>query len=152
MSTICTRLATAFDVDNVAALFDAYRQFYGQKSDLPLAIRYISDKIDKNGSVIILAEDRNQRILGFCQLYPTFCSIEAAPIFILYDLFVAPPDRKSGTGKLLLLAAEAHARRNNIIRMDLTTAKNNLQAQSLYNSMGWVRDDEFYTYSKHIGP
>jgi ribosomal protein S18 acetylase RimI-like enzyme len=32
-------------------------------------------------------------------------------------------------------------------RMDLTTAKNNVKAQSLYSSLGWVRDDVFYTYS-----
>lgn len=34
--------------------------------------------------------------------------------------------------------------------MDLTTARTNLAAQSLYRSFGWVRDEVFYTYSKSL--
>ena len=81
-------------------------------------------------------------------MYPTFCSVAAASIYILYDLFVLPEIRKSGAGKALLLAAEQHAAREGFARMDLTTAKTNLRAQSLYESLGWIRDEDFYTYSK----
>jgi ribosomal protein S18 acetylase RimI-like enzyme len=87
-------------------------------------------------------------VLGFCQLYPTFCSVIASPIYVLYDLFVRPEARKSGAGKALLIAAEQHAAQNGYARMDLTTAKTNLPAQSLYESRGWVRDEVFYAYSK----
>ena len=48
------------------------------------------------------------------------------------------------------LAAEAQARRNGKSRMDLTTAKTNLPAQSLYAALGWKRDEVFYAYSKPI--
>jgi ribosomal protein S18 acetylase RimI-like enzyme len=34
--------------------------------------------------------------------------------------------------------------------MDLTTAKTNLQAQALYESLGWLRDEVFLTYSREI--
>jgi hypothetical protein len=36
------------------------------------------------------------------------------------------------------------------VRMDLTTARTNQAAQSVYASLGWVRDDVFLAYSKRI--
>jgi ribosomal protein S18 acetylase RimI-like enzyme len=150
MSAISTRLATLEDVAAVASLFDAYRQFYEKKADLPLAIAFIQDRIKKNESVVIVAESEDHHILGFCQLYPTFCSVATAPIYALYDLFVRPEARKTGTGRALLLAAEHHAARNGFVRMDLSTAKTNLPAQSLYESLGWVRDEVFNAYHKSV--
>jgi hypothetical protein len=38
---IAVRLAEAADAEAVAPLFDAYRQFYGQASDLDLARRFL---------------------------------------------------------------------------------------------------------------
>ena len=150
MTTIHTRIASSDDIDAVAPLFDAYRQFYEQAPDLPLATKFIRDRIRRNESVIILAEDDDRQALGFCQLYPSFCSVEAVPIYVLYDLFVRPDVRKSGAGTALMLAAERHAIRNGFARMDLTTAKTNLAAQSLYQSLGWIRDEVFLTYNKPV--
>ncbi len=150
MPAIHTRIATLQDVDAVAVLFDAYRQFYEQTADLPLATQFIADRIRNNESVILLAEDDHHQAVGFCQLYPTFCSVAAQPIYSLYDLYVAPHGRKAGTGHMLLLAAEALARTKGMVRMDLTTAKTNLPAQALYASLGWVRDEVFFAYSRPI--
>lgn len=61
---------------------------------------------------------------------------------------IKPKARKSGVGEALLRAAERYATQNGFGRMDLTTAKTNLPAQSLYESLGWERDEVFYTYSK----
>jgi len=149
MSVIHTRLALLSDTATIATLFDEYRQFYENPPDISLATTFIQDRIQKNESVIIIAEIED-RIVGFCQLYPTFCSVEAAPVFVLYDLFVEAGIRRSGAGRALLLAAEQHAALKGFARIDLTTAKTNLRAQSLYASLGWVRDEIFYTYSKSI--
>jgi ribosomal protein S18 acetylase RimI-like enzyme len=147
---ITPRLATLKDLSNIAALFDAYRQFYEQPADLTLATQYIGDRMRRNESVILLAENDQHAAVGFCQLYPTFCSVEAKPIFALYDLYVQPSARQLGVGKLLLQAAEQHARENGLARMDLTTAKTNYPAQSLYESLGWVRDEVFLAYNKAV--
>ncbi len=149
MSNLSTRIATASDIPAVASLFDGYRQFYAQAPDLALATAFIHDRISKNESVILVAEAQGV-IVGFCQLYPTFCSVEAKPIYSLYDLFVAPAARKLGVGKALLLAAEQHAVQNGFARMDLTTAKTNVPAQALYESLDWQRDEVFYAYSKTV--
>lgn len=150
MPAITTRIATLADLDQVAPLFDAYRQFYQQAPDLALATAFIGERMRREQSLILLAQDATQQALGFCQLYPSFCSVEAQPIYSLYDLFVLPEGRRAGVGKQLLLAAEEQARAHGMARMDLTTAKTNLAAQSLYQALGWVRDEVFYAYNKHV--
>jgi ribosomal protein S18 acetylase RimI-like enzyme len=150
VSAVHTRLATLADLEWVAPLFDAYRQFYQQAPDLAGARRFLTERLTHNESVLLLAEDAAGQALGFCQLYPSFCSVEAAPIDTLYDLFVVPHARRSGVGRALLLAAQAQAAARGKVRMDLTTARTNQAAQSVYASLGWVRDDVFLAYSKRI--
>lgn len=150
MSNFKTRRASITDINKVAPLFNAYRQFYEQESNLEFAQEFISTRLKNNESIIFIAENETQNALGFCQIYPSFCSVLGAPIYVLYDLFVSSEARKSGVGKLLLEQAHEHAKANNIPRMDLTTAKTNLNAQSLYESLGWVKDDIFFAYNKNV--
>ncbi|WP_235971801.1 GNAT family N-acetyltransferase [Azohydromonas caseinilytica] len=150
MNALTIRHATLADLHTVAALFDTYRQFYEQPADLELAKCFIHDRLANGESEILLALDAVEKAIGFCQLYPTFCSVEAKPIYSLYDLFVVPKARRLGTGRALLRAAEQLARERGKARMDLTTAKTNRAAQSVYESLGWVRDEVFYAYNRHI--
>lgn len=145
-----TEVATLTELSFVASLFDAYRQFYEQTPDLPLATAFIRSRMENKESVVLLAYDQERKAIGFCQLYPSFCSVEAAPIYTLYDLYVEPESRRSGAGKALLLAAERLAAAAGMARMDLSTAKDNYPAQSAYETLGWVRDEIFCTYSKRI--
>jgi ribosomal protein S18 acetylase RimI-like enzyme len=147
---IITREARQTDIPAIAELFDLYRQFYEQEPNQPLALAFITERLAKQESVILVAESDQSDLVGFCQLYPTFCSVEAQPIYALYDLFVLPSARKGGVGRMLLQAAEAQAAKSGKVRMDLTTAKTNKAAQSLYESLGWVRDDVFFAYSRRV--
>lgn len=150
MSQVRTRLARVKDLDAVAHLFDLYRQFYQQKPDLRLARRYLGERFRRKQSVIYVAEDARGRIVGFTQLYPTFCSVRAAHTFVLYDLFVDPEARRTGAGRALMQAAEAHCRKKGAARMELSTAKTNIPGQTLYESLAWIRDDHFYVYQKSL--
>ncbi len=134
----------------MARLFNDYRAFYEQPPDLALAKRFIDERIRANDSVIFVAESGSEKLAGFCQLYPSFCSVAAAPIYVLYDLFVSPTARRAGVATHLLKAAATRAKTDGKARMDLTTAKTNLKAQSLYESLGWRRDEVFYTYNLSI--
>ena len=147
---ITIRSLAAFDLGGVARLFDQYRQFYGQTPDLPLAERFMNERFEREESVVLVADTPAHGLVGFCQMYPGFCSVEAAPICTLYDLFVVPEARRSGAGRGLLLAAEARAAADGQVRMDLTTARSNVKAQSLYESLGWVRDEVFFAYSRRV--
>ena len=145
---VTIRLASIDDLQTVAELFDHYRQFYEQAPDIQLAKNYIAERLNNNESVILVAENSDKNLIGFCQIYPSFCSVAAAKIGVLYDLFVKPNSRKTGAGRTLMLAAQEYAANNSMARLDLTTAKDNLKAQALYESLGWARDDIFYIYSK----
>lgn len=131
-------------------LFDAYRQFYEQTPDLLIAKSFIAARFNSKDSVILVAENDKHQLIGFCQIYPSVCSVIAAKIGVLYDLYVNESARNTGAGKALMLAAYEHAADNGMLRLDLTTAKNNHAAQALYESLGWVRDEVFYAYSKEI--
>jgi ribosomal protein S18 acetylase RimI-like enzyme len=144
------RKASIDDLSQLAQLFDAYRQFYQQAPNLQLAKTFIAERINKQESVIFVAENLEKQLIGFCQIYPSFCSVEAAKIGVLYDLFVVQSARKTGAGRALMLAAYEYAAKNGMARLDLTTAKNNHAAQALYESLGWVRDEIFYTYTNEL--
>lgn len=154
MSAPPIRLAAPADLPAVAALFDAYRQFYGQPADAALALQFIGDRMRNQESMILVAQaaDAAESMVGFCQLYPSFCSVIAQPILTLYDLYVAPQARQTGAGRALMQAAQAHARQNGFARLDLSTARTNHKAQALYESLDWVRDEVFLYYNKTVSP
>ncbi|WP_374561790.1 N-acetyltransferase family protein [Ideonella sp.] len=142
------RRAQPGDLEPLAALFDAYRGFYEQASDLVLARRFMAERMTRDESIVFVAVPaEGQALAGFCQLYPTFCSVEAAPIRVLYDLFVSPGARGQGLAGALMQAAEDDSRRAGCVRLDLSTAHTNLSAQALYESRGWKRDEVFRYYS-----
>ncbi len=134
------------DLEQVSSLFDRYRQFYQQKADIALARDFIAERITNNSSVIFLAIDNDNNALGFTQLYPSYCSVEAKPILILYDLFVDDRARNQGVAKALMNRALELAKMTQACRIDLETAKDNHQAQALYQSLGYQLDNDYDKY------
>lgn len=134
-------------VNETSKLFDLYRQFYEETADASLARKFIGDNVSKERSVIFLALDKDDTALGFVQLYPSWCSVAAAPFWTLYDLYVEHAARKRGVGKALMAQAEKMARKTKASRIDLETAIDNYSAQALYEQLGYERDTHFYKYS-----
>ena len=141
------RQAGPADVDLVAPLFDAYRQFYRQPSDLALAREFLAERLDRQESVIFLAE-RDGCAVGFVQLYPLFSSTAARPrrLWLLNDLFVAAAVRGGGVGRALLDRARRLAEETGAVGLELATARTNVGAQRLYQSLGYRLDDQFLRY------
>jgi GNAT superfamily N-acetyltransferase len=137
--------ATIQDLDRLAPLFDAYRQFYGQKSDVAAAHAFLLERFRHSESIIFLAA-RDGVAIGFAQLYPSFSSISVQRIYVLSDLYVVRQARKLGVGRLLLEGAAQFGRSVGALQLTLETAKTNIAAQTLYESCGWQRDNEFYVY------
>ncbi len=140
---------TGEQVDLVAPLFDAYRQFYGQPSDPEGARRFLAERLGR-GESVILAVVEGGRALGFTQLYPSFSSVSMRPIWVLNDLFVADDARRRGVGRLLLRAARDHATKAGAARLALSTAVTNTAAQALYERDGWRRDTAFLHYEYQL--
>jgi len=147
MPPFSIRWAQTSDVPAVAALFNAYRQFYEQADDIALAEQFIAERMARADSIILVAEDVKGELLGFCQIYPSLCSVIAKPIGVLYDLFVRPDARSGGVGRALLQAAATCGQEQGFARLDLTTARTNLPAQALYESLGWRLDKVFLSYN-----
>ncbi|OYV02241.1 MAG: GNAT family N-acetyltransferase [Burkholderiales bacterium PBB5] len=143
--------AAARHLDALAPLFDAYRQFYDQPADLPRARRFLEQRLARSESLLWGAWIGDEAV-GLCQCYPSFCSVIAQPILVLYDLYVAPGARGQRVGHALMQAAEAEAQTRGCGRIDLTTAHDNHRAQALYTARGWQHDAVFRTYTKTVSP
>jgi GNAT superfamily N-acetyltransferase len=140
---------TAEQVELIAPLFDAYRQFYGQSPDLDGAHRFLAERLNR-GESVIFAVVEGGRALGFTQLYPSFSSVSMKPIWILNDLFVSEEARGRGVGARLLGAARDHALRTGAARLALSTAVTNTKAQALYERDGWKQDTAFMHYEYEL--
>jgi ribosomal protein S18 acetylase RimI-like enzyme len=139
------------DADLVAPLFDDYRRFYGKAADPERARAFIRDRLGAGESVIFVAEstgDGPAEALGFVQLFPSFTSVEARRLWVLNDLYVVSAARRHGVGRALMEAARQHAVLTGAKRLTLETMVENRAAWKLYESLGYVSQEEsvrFYT-------
>ena len=141
--------ATIKDLDGVSKLFDSYRVFYEQPSNIEAAKNFIQERLEKNDSIIFVAV-KNGEYFGFTQLYPSFSSVSMRRLWILNDLYVMQGARKSGVGKKLLAAAKQLAIQTQAKGLSLQTAVDNVSAQALYESDGWKKDEKFLYYTLNI--
>ena len=146
MSTISIREAQSTDLDELARLFDGYRQFYECEPDLAGASAWITANFNEQRSTVFVAE-HGDALTGFTQLYPALCSVDMQPFYVLYDLFVDPRRRRLGVGRALMNTAADWARTQGACRIDLETAHSNVIGQGLYESLGYKQDFVFRKYS-----
>ena len=139
-TTISIRRAGPQDLDALAVLFDAYRGFYGQPSDVARARDWLRTRMRVGESVVLVAE-RGDDIVGFTQLYPMFSSVRTTRTWILNDLFVAEAARRGGVARALLDAAVEFARASGAAGISLETTRDNASARALYRAAGWSEDD-----------
>ncbi|MBU7594625.1 GNAT family N-acetyltransferase [Metabacillus halosaccharovorans] len=139
--------ATISDLDDVAVLFNNYRIFYGQSSDLEGAKAFLMERMEQNESTIFLAKGKDGLPAGFVQLYPIFSSVGMKRKWLLNDLFVAEEYRRHGVGKALMNQAKEYAVETNTAGILLETSKDNVKAQALYESAGYEKEDTVYFYN-----
>ena len=127
------------DLDALAALFDGYRQFYEQPSDLPRARQWLRERLRFGESVVLVAK-RGGVAVGFVQLYPMFSSVRTSRTWILNDLYVDAGTRRRGVARALLDASAAFARGDGAAGISLETTQDNAAARALYRAAGWNED------------
>ena len=76
------------DLEDVIPLFDEYREFYEAGSDHAAARAFLTERTERDESVIFLAYASPHEPVGFTQLYPSFSSVSLKRLWILNDLFV----------------------------------------------------------------
>ena len=149
-TTVTVRLAERSDLDQLADLFDHYRQFYECPPDLSAAKNWIAENLERGRSTIFTADDGYQ-LIGFTQLYPALCSVDLVDYFVLYDLFVAPSARRQGIARALMNTASEWAKAQGAARLDLETARDNYPGQALYRDLGYELDEVFLKFSLDLG-
>lgn len=145
MSDVSVRIATGNDLEALARLFDGYRQFYGQPSDLAGGREFLSERLANLDTMVLIALAGDVPV-GFAHLFPSWTSVGMRRIWILNDVFVAPEARERGVGRTLMVAAAEFGRQTGAARMILQTASDNMIAQSLYEDCGWEQDNAMIEY------
>jgi GNAT superfamily N-acetyltransferase len=134
--------ATTADLDVLAPLFDAYRQFYKQPSDVAAARAYLQTRLERGEAMVFLESNG----LGFALCYSTFSSVVLKPLVILNDLYTIPEARGQGVGTALLERCREFAQTSGAGVLRLRTAHDNHTAQRVYEKFGFVRDAIYLTY------
>lgn len=137
------------DLEILSKLFDDYRRWYHQESDIGKAKAFLQERMEKSESVIFLAIS-NGKAVGFTQLYPIFSSVQMERAWLLNDLFVAADARKLGVASALLNHAKDYGSSTGAKFLMLQTGIDNLDAQRLYLRRGWDYLQD-YIYQLNLG-
>lgn len=134
-TSIFVKQATIEDLDGISKLFNEYRIFYNQESDLDGARSFLFNRFEHRESIVFVAiETVSNHPIGFTQLYPSFSSVSMRSSLILNDLYVSEAFRGRGIAKMLLEAAKSYAILTKAKGIGLATAVNNDIAQKLYEN------------------
>jgi len=135
------------ELDDLVMLFDQYMVFYKQPTAPNKYREYLSERLKNKEATVFIAYSSEKEPVGFVLNYHSFSSVSLGKIIVLNDLFVAPAHRKQGIANRLINCSIDLARRTGSIRVDLSTAGDNLSAQSLYEKIGFIKDAKYLAYS-----
>ncbi|PLS09454.1 GNAT family N-acetyltransferase [Neobacillus cucumis] len=137
--------ATLHELEPLAELFDLYRLFYKQESNLEGAKQFLKERISNDESVAFIALDGDQP-LGFVQLYPSFSSVSMKRSWVLNDLYVKKEARGRGVGEKLMKTAIEFVKDKKAKGLFLETAEDNYNAQRLYEKLGFEKESNYFYY------
>ena len=138
--------AVTADLADLTRLFAGYLRFYQVSRDDAQISAFLHERLKQGDSQLFIARSQQGAAQGFVQLYPFLSSLALEPAWLLSDLYVDEHARRCGVGEALMNAARAHAEATGACGLQLETAKTNLAGQSLYERLGYVRDEQFFTY------
>lgn len=148
----------------MVGLFRQYLRFYDQEVPDAEARAYLTARRSAHDSVLLVAalgpeeaETAPQDtvaagdLIGFAQSYPSWSSVSLGRSWVLNDLFVALAARGTGAGRALVQEMCRLAKGAGAVRVSVATAWDNVAAQELYESEGFLRDQHFHHYAYVTG-
>ncbi len=127
---------------SLAALFDAYRQHYGQPAELAECTSWLRREL-RDGSLICFQGQLAAEVAGFALVTSLPASQRLAHFWQLRDLFVAGAHRRAGLGTALVCAVRDAAAASGAVRLALQTEADNSAALALYERLGFERVDGY---------
>ena len=144
--------ATLEHLDLLTPLFIKYREFYGELPFPDSSRKFLETRLKRKESIIYLAlADDEDKLLGYCQLFPSYSSLSLKRVWILNDIFVAEDARRMLVADRLLQTAKQMAKETNAVRMRVATSVSNEVAQKTYESIGFREDIRFKNYTLELG-
>ncbi|MBB6460061.1 GNAT family N-acetyltransferase [Flammeovirga kamogawensis] len=126
------------NISEAVELFNKYRIFYRQESSIEQSKNFLTNRINNNESKIIIAIKENKAV-GFIQLYPIFSSVMLSKSWILNDLYIHEEYRKKGIAATLIEQVLEFAKSDGATTVKLSTEITNTQAQNLYEQMNFKK-------------
>lgn len=142
-------------------MYEAYCRFYEREPGTGRAAVYLSDRMNNHEAVVFIAETTasadaaeadagSVEAVGFALLYPKWQSTAMRRDWLLNDLFVVAEARRRGVARALLAVVDGFARDSGAMKLQLKTHHTNEPAQRLYEGLGWVRKESFWTYERSL--
>jgi GNAT superfamily N-acetyltransferase len=134
--------ATIDQLNDLILLFDDYRVFYKQQSDLEKTRTFLTERLQNKDSVIFVAYPCNKPV-GSTQRCPLFSSVSLERMYLLNDLFVDSVSRGKGIGEALINKAKQLCITKHQKGIAIQTAADN-PAQELYQRLGFELDSDLH--------
>ncbi|WP_316817532.1 GNAT family N-acetyltransferase [Pedobacter nyackensis] len=144
-------IATLHHLDEFAELFDNYRVFYRQPSDIERGKAFLKDRITNNETVTFLIKE-DGKFVGFAQLYPLFHYKALQRQWLLSDLFVNPDYRGRGLSIALIDRCKLYCDETAACGLLLETEKTNDIGNNLYPKCEFEldKDHNYYNWWKKV--
>ena len=130
-------------IEQVLPLMAAYCEFY-EAAPSAAALRGVAEALvadPERAGIQLLAMADERTALGFATLFWTFSTLNAGPIGVMNDLYVAPAARGRRIGAALIDACAGESVHYGMTGMEWYTAPSNARAQSVYDHTGATRSE-----------
>lgn len=131
--------ASLEDLNETAELFNLYRIFYRQESDLEKGRTFLKERLLKDESIVFLAL-ADGKAVGFVQLYKLFHYTKLEMQWLLSDLFVHQDYRGRGLSVALIDQSKEWCAETGACGLMLETEKTNNIGNTLYPRCGFEYD------------
>lgn len=127
----------------VLYLLDCYMQDpMGGGNPMPEQTRrLLVDGLASHGNTFVLFAVEGDEFIGLATCFVNFSTFKAKPFINVHDIVVVKAYRGKGIGRLLLQKVIEIAEQKNYCKVTLEVRNDNLNAQGLYNSLGFDECD-----------
>jgi len=133
-------------IDQFVNVVEEYRKFCGFNVSPKATKDFFKNLHKENKAATFITISEEDEVMGFVNLYPSYSTLSLRKIWILNDLGVSSKFRRLGVAQALIKKSIEFAKETDAIRIELKTAKNNLNAQMLYSEIGFQTDKDNVYY------
>jgi GNAT superfamily N-acetyltransferase len=129
-------IESAAGLTEAAAVFDQYRQHYGEPAAPENSKKWLAEQLAHNRLAIFVAHIDDD-VVGLATITVIPASLRLRTFWQIRDLFVVPSARRKGVAQALLSAVQKAAREASALRLSVQTESDNNRAISLYLKSGF---------------